>query len=122
MIDLAIKDYIACQNNFIPGFCIAFSLDNTLEKSLSKALPGTAFSKINVYYNASKVPVKFYTEAVLFPEKWSVILDDHNAGIKPLEYIKTETSLRGKTNVLIEKKFVTVPGQSCAVIAAAESF
>ena len=116
-IDLSVKNYIACQNNYIPGFCIAFSLDNTLENSITKKFSGTEYSRLIVYFNAAKTPVKFYSEAVINPEKWNVILDDHNAGIKALEYIETETSLQGKTNVLIEKQFVTVPGQSCAVIA-----
>ncbi|MBI5218960.1 MAG: hypothetical protein HY958_08530 [Bacteroidia bacterium] len=117
LIDLSVPDCVAGEAQRKYEGYIAYWLDNTLEKDIPKGFKGTAYAKLLVIHNAGDSPVTVQADAIQEPAKWAVILDDHNAGIAPLAYIKEITSDKGKTNVLIEKGRVTVPAKSSAVVA-----
>lgn len=116
VIDLQIKDFAVGVSSVKNDSYIVYMLDNTIEKELAPTMKGTNFTTIAVIHNADDKAVSVNIPSIVNAAAWQVILDNHNAGIKPLIYTKTATIEKWKTNVLIEKGKVTVPAKSSAVI------
>lgn len=113
-IDLAIENNWVGIPTSLNEPWIAYMIDNTLEKKVSKSIPKVKFSKILVIHNAgdnaSEIPVKEIND----PTQWHVIVDANTAGITPLNY--SEITKIGFTDVLISKGKVVIPARSSAVI------
>ena len=119
-IDLAIENHWVGITPPVSEPWIAYIIDNTVEKEVSKSMPKTEFLKVLVIHNAAEVSSEISVDELTNPSDWQVITDANTAGITPLKYSKVPK--KGCTDVLVLKDKVLVPAKSSTVIVKMNEF
>ncbi len=113
-VDLSIQDHSPGEIKVEAAKFIAYELDNSLAP-LAVVGNGSGYTKLIIVHNADSSAVTINSALITDASKWSVILDEDDAGITALSY--DVAGGIGKTAVKIEAGKVIVPANSSAVIA-----